>query len=661
MFESRFAQYAWMPIEEGPLIAFGQSVESILSLSDEEFLADINWHESAPAKLRRAADANDFGGLIRLALDVAGGGRSSPSGPRKTNGDRQSLWSRHELEESSRAATLIQLWETQPTRRRSSRNGHPPRSNGRVISEDFLPSLTHWTQICVEGEPLSQLETLVLFEIVRDAGQRVPDALVAKLWRLSLTTAIHQTTRFGEKTVGREDARIIEAELRWQAGLLFSPVSGAEELAAAGRSELGQMLVESTDSAGVPSAEIIDKLPAWLTSLVRGREWGRRFGQPLFDGLQEKRFRSLIGAVSSLCRGDGGPAFSNGRANGLRALWPAAAASLADRRASSLPALRYLASLGADPPRRSFRGKIKNGRPSRHANRLIGRKPVHPVFQSDSSRLACLRNELAPDANSLTVLHHRRYPQLELATRGTVLLSGDWKIEIRVGGEDIAVNGPWVCSCWYSDDDGDYLELQSRPTASICLERQLLLARNDDLLFAADVVTGGEDAPIEYRSQLPVFPGVDVVHDRLTRACQLTGLDAPARLFPIGLPCERVIGCGGQMGNSQNHVELRQSGIGGLYAPIVFDWNPVRRRIPAIWRRLTVAQNGQSVPARFAAGHRLQIGKSQWLIYRSLSPILEPRTVLGQHTMYETMIGRFLPNGAVDPMVLVEQGKEGTG
>ena len=34
--------------KEGPLIAFGQSVDSILSLSDAEFFASIEWEKSAP-------------------------------------------------------------------------------------------------------------------------------------------------------------------------------------------------------------------------------------------------------------------------------------------------------------------------------------------------------------------------------------------------------------------------------------------------------------------------------------------------------------------------------------------------------------------------------------------------------------------------------------
>jgi hypothetical protein len=132
-------------------------------------------------------------------------------------------------------------------------------------------------------------------------------------------------------------------------------------------------------------------------------------------------------------------------------------------------------------------------------------------------------------------------------------------------------------------------------------------------------------------------------------------------LFPIGLPFERVQGCAGRLADSQDHIELLQSGIGGLYAPVVLDWNSARRRRPAMWRSLTVAQNGSAVPPAEAAGFRLQVGKEQWLVYRSLSRILEPRTVLGQHTMYETLIGRFSTTGAVEPIVLVEQGTEEAG
>ena len=300
-------------------------------------------------------------------------------------------------------------------------------------------------------------------------------------------------------------------------------------------------------------------------------------------------------------------------------------------------------------------------RRSTSRKKAVASKSVRPVFQSDASQLACLRSDWSPDANSLFVSHHGRLPVLELATRGSLLIGGQWDIEVQVSNAAIDISGPWTCSCWYSDDEGDYLELQARPSANIRIERQLLLARNDAWLLLADVVIGCGDERIEYRARLPLAPKITVDHDRQTRASRLNGTNVSARFFPIGLPCERVNSCAGQLSDSGRHLELRALGFGGLYAPVVLDWNPTRRRQSAIWRALTVAQDGVALPVQRAAGFRLQIGKEQWLIYRSLSRILEPRTVLGQHTMYETLIGRFLATGAVEPMVLVEQGAEEAG
>jgi hypothetical protein len=650
-----------VPTVERPLIAFGQPVDSILFLSDAEFFAGIAWENAASQRLLRAVRADDRQRIIRLVLEAAGGNPSRRPAAEGSDDAGQALWSRGSLEESARAMTLIRVWDVL-----AKTNGRPPvvsrRGNaqssarrGGAIAADSLSALGRWTQMCAEGSPLSLLEMLVLFEILRDAGGRLPVTLAAKLWRTALIAIIQRPNAES----GPKSSRFIEAELGWQAGLLFAPVAGAERLAVSARNELGRMLFDSTDPAGVPSAGMVDELPDWLTTLVRGREWGRRFARPLFDVPQEKRFRALVGAVSRLCGGDGRPAFSNGRANGLCGVWSAAAASVPDRRRASSPALQYLLSLGANRTRRAIHGRSRNGRPPRESNGLVQRRHVNPVFQSDSSRLACLRSDWTPDANSLSVLHHRRFPELELAIRGKVLLRGNWEIEICAGGEDVPILGPWSCSCWYSDDEGDYLELQARLTAEIRIERQLLLARKDDLLFLADAVIGGGDAAIVYTSRLPLVPGIEIVPDSPTRECRLAGNAAQARLFPLGLPCERTRGTAGQLAGSQNRVELRQTGIGGLYAPIVIDWNPTRRRSPAIWRPLTVAQNGAIVATGTAAAARLQVGAAQWLVYRSLAPILEPRTVLGQHTMYETMIGRFARSGEVEPIVLVEQRAEG--
>jgi hypothetical protein len=66
---------------------------------------------------------------------------------------------------------------------------------------------------------------------------------------------------------------------------------------------------------------------------------------------------------------------------------------------------------------------------------------------------------------------------------------------------------------------------------------------------------------------------------------------------------------------------------------------------------------GVAVPLGEAAGFLLEVGSSKWLIYRGISRTLEPRSVLGQHTMYETLVGRFV-RGDVEPIVQVEQATE---
>ena len=391
--------------------------------------------------------------------------------------------------ESPRQATLIRAWDNRGRAVRNRRNGHFSRGRDRSTTAD-LPALERWVQMCADGSHLLPIELLVLFEILRDEGALLPTEMAGKLWRIGLTAAIQRTAADGRTIRSADGVRFLDAELDWQSGLLFAPVAGAECVATCGRDALTGVLMQSTDAAGVPSAEIVGELRNWLTTLVRAREWGHRFGRSLLDASQEKRFRALVGAVARLCRGDGRPAFSNGEANGIAGLWSVATESISANRLTASPAFQYLVSLTSDHPVRPMKTRSKNGRSSRGSNGVARRKRGNPVFQSDSSRLACLRSDWKPDANSLSVMHQGPLPRLELATRGQVMLSGEWQVELRAGGAEVPIAGPWTCSCWYSEEEGDYLELQAQPTPEIRIERQLLLSRTDDLLFMADAVIG---------------------------------------------------------------------------------------------------------------------------------------------------------------------------
>ncbi|MAC56252.1 MAG: hypothetical protein CME31_27265, partial [Gimesia sp.] len=130
-----------------------------------------------------------------------------------------------------------------------------------------------------------------------------------------------------------------------------------------------------------------------------------------------------------------------------------------------------------------------------------------------------------------------------------------------------------------------------------------------------------------------------------------------ARIFPIGLPQERDFFQPGSLTfNEQHQLILQQqaSEATALYVPLIIDWEPDLKRKAADWSRLTVSESGKISSRDEAAGHRLRIGSHQLLVYRSLKKAEHARAVLGHHTSYESVIGRFDTNGDLSPLLFVE-------
>ncbi|MHB8902693.1 MAG: hypothetical protein ACYC6Y_28370, partial [Thermoguttaceae bacterium] len=91
------------------------------------------------------------------------------------------------------------------------------------------------------------------------------------------------------------------------------------------------------------------------------------------------------------------------------------------------------------------------------------------------------------------------------------------------------------------------------------------------------------------------------------------------------------------------------------FAPLFLDLNARRMRRPGTWRRLTVAQSLEIVPANVAAGYRVMVGGQQWLIYRSLAAAAN-RTLLGHNLATEMLVARFDKAGEVQPLIEIESG-----
>ena len=242
----------------------------------------------------------------------------------------------------------------------------------------------------------------------------------------------------------------------------------------------------------------------------------------------------------------------------------------------------------------------------------------------------------------------------ELLANGQVLSSGTWSPKIRIDGCEQSVTSEWESTCWFSDHDVDYLELEARLSSGWSLQRQFLLAREDQFLFVADIVLGDQIAEIEHRSMLPLNPSIRFAAAGETQEGFLTGRKRLALVLPLGLPEWRVTGRDGSLYAEEDSLVLSHATRArGLYAPLFIDLHRRRMRQTVTWRQLTVAEELSVVPPSAAVGYRVQAGLEQWLFYRSLTPPAN-RTVLGQNLSSECLIGRFLNDGDVETLLEIE-------
>jgi len=640
-------------------IEFGGSSRDLLALSDSEFLQAITWRRTAARSLRQTARSGDveaFGELLRQCTHLH---RANTTTQRKLQGPHPLLWSQSACSESPRLQALQALWESSQQKRTGTKIGPKGRKASRKKRHGRLENLLDEWNNQLDGSPISPLETLLLLDLLTHRTHRLPAGLCWKLWRAALTAVVGFADLVHAQQQRNSDENQTESidrapdqwlltagELPWQAGLLFSAVKGAAGLRRSGRDVLRRDLMDRTDTDGTPSADLLERFPFWLAPLVRSADLANQFDEKLWDAESAGRFRLLIGIIAPWCRSDGRMALGNGfKVDALPLL--RAAASLAGWKKKS-PPMRYLSHL------ETARGGAKTAR--QKTARWTDSGLEAPVTQSDWAQLACLRSDWSPSADVLIVAHHRRAPQIDLSVLGKPLLSGSWDITVAIDGEPLDMDGEWTCVCWFSDDDADYLELQQTiGDDGPRIERQVLLSRTNRFALLADTVFAAGDVTVDYLSRLPVCEGIETRPDRSTRECELKGRGLLARVFPLALPSERVFSTAGALGPAEDGtLELRQTAIGGVYAPLVLDWHPQRRKSVADWRTLTITEQGTVVKSNRASGHRLRIGDQHLFVYHALAKTDIPRAVLGQHTAHETLIGTLDEAGDVEPILLVE-------
>jgi len=280
-----------------------------------------------------------------------------------------------------------------------------------------------------------------------------------------------------------------------------------------------------------------------------------------------------------------------------------------------------------------------------------------PGYYNPAAKAALLRGSKKESHDELFVDFSRPEIQIELRADTLSLLSGNWTWQTTAAGKPLTIQGPWSEVHWHRNDACDYLEIELPLSHGWKLTRQMLLARRDRFFLLADALIGPTAEPVEIRhsQSLPLSPiaTLDPAH-KTREAWLVANRRRRSTIVPLALPEWRSEFRHAELSADNGNLKLDQAALGqSLYAPLWIDLDPKRLKRPLTWRRLTVAENLAIVSRDVAAAYRIQAGRDQWLIYRSLAPGAN-RSVLGLNTLSSFVAARILPTGLTDEILAIE-------
>jgi hypothetical protein len=228
------------------------------------------------------------------------------------------------------------------------------------------------------------------------------------------------------------------------------------------------------------------------------------------------------------------------------------------------------------------------------------------------------------------------------------LISGEWDLKLRKNGNDMVTDVAWSEVCWFSDDDVDYLELEAAVENECRIQRQMILIRQEGWILLSDTLLGNEVANWSIESTFDLGSNIEFVPAQKSHEANLVSSENPKRteatLLPLSLPEWRRQPSHGLLSSSSGKLSLSHEVQGRrLYSPIMIVPPKPGRSQPFTWRRLTVAEDLQIQSMEVAQAYRVQVGKEQVVLYRSLAPVVR-RSALGLHLNSEFYCGRFDPD-----------------
>jgi hypothetical protein len=452
--------------------------------------------------------------------------------------------------------------------------------------------------------------------------------------------------------------QVLAGELPLSLAALLPELNPCRVLRAPAAVALSNGMAELLDGEGLPQCRYLDVFHSLIACWSRCRLVGRHMEDGCWNEAAEAQFPLALREAVRLA-----PVSSGIRENPVPVdhgilTNSATKPSLVRRANAAIGQLAWLADVARDlncdkPTRRLVCGVLDPRKKSRARPIQPGRLPS-PAVHSEWAEIAVLRTDWSRRAAQLSVAYGEEAVRLKFTVGSDTFFAGRWELDVRIDGAPAAPAGSWREVCWASDDDCDYLELEIALTESLRVQRQMLLARRDQFLFLADAVLGERSRTLSYSGRLPLAG--DLTTSAAAETCEmlLEARKSRALILPLALPEWRADLRGGALGVGGDGLELSHSCTGGrLFAPLWIDLAPRRADKPFTWRQLTIAEQRQNLPRDEAAGYRVQFGRRQWLIYRSLT---EPtnRTLLGHNLSTDFLLARFGRDGETEKIVEIE-------
>jgi hypothetical protein len=276
-------------------------------------------------------------------------------------------------------------------------------------------------------------------------------------------------------------------------------------------------------------------------------------------------------------------------------------------------------------------------------------------FHSEWAQVAILRSGWARKRRELAISVSGTQVQVTLHSCGNVILQGPLEFAMEVDGVCVEATGTWVETCWQSDSDADYLEMELEMGAGWRLQRQFCVSRRSGAVLIADVVLGNGVADVRHTMKLVASAaGARFSAGTDGRELLLETKNVHGLVLPVGLSEWRADPGDGILGEltAVDGLELVSSGekVSALYCPLFFALTPRAAHKQFTWRRLVVGNKLAKESRDQAAAARIQVGGRQWLLYRSLAEQAN-RTFMGQNYASEFVFGEFLLDGKLKPYV----------